>query len=90
MEQVGFAHWLVVVVEVAAAAILLAMALLVMVIAVTWVVDRNQTANAVLRNYPVIGHFRYGFLKLGEFFRQYLFAMDREEMPFNRAERTWV
>jgi hypothetical protein len=27
---------------------------------------------------------------LGEFFRQYFFAMDREEMPFNRAERDWV
>ena len=27
---------------------------------------------------------------MGEFFRQYLFAMDREEMPFNRAEREWV
>ena len=26
----------------------------------------------------------------GEFFRQYFFAMDREEMPFNRAERDWV
>ena len=30
------------------------------------------------------------FEKLGEFFRQYFFAMDREEMPFNRAERSWV
>ncbi|MEA3290944.1 MAG: FMN-binding glutamate synthase family protein, partial [Pseudomonadota bacterium] len=30
------------------------------------------------------------FEQLGEFFRQYFFAMDREEMPFNRAERSWV
>jgi glutamate synthase domain-containing protein 2 len=43
-----------------------------------------------LRNYPVVGHFRYLFSTLGEFFRQYFFAMDREEMPFNRAERQWV
>jgi glutamate synthase domain-containing protein 2 len=27
---------------------------------------------------------------MGEFFRQYFFALDREEMPFNRAERSWV
>ena len=27
---------------------------------------------------------------LGEFFRQYFFAMDREEMPFNRTERQWA
>ena len=26
----------------------------------------------------------------GEFFRQYLFAQDREELPFNRAQRAWV
>ena len=30
------------------------------------------------------------FEELGEFFRQYFFALDREEMPFNRAERSWV
>ena len=27
---------------------------------------------------------------MGEFFRQYFFAMDREELPFNRAQRSWV
>ncbi len=32
-------------------------------------------------------HFRYGFLRLGEFFRQYLYSSDREELPSNRAER---
>jgi len=30
------------------------------------------------------------FEEMGKFFRQYFFAMDREELPFNRAERTWV
>ncbi|MBB3225494.1 glutamate synthase domain-containing protein 2 [Luteibacter sp. Sphag1AF] len=90
MEAPGFSHWLVMFVEISAAVLLLLLAMIVLLLCVVWFVDRNQTANAVLRNYPVIGHFRYGFLKLGEFFRQYLFAMDREEMPFNRAERTWV
>jgi len=52
--------------------------------------DLVQTKDAVLHNYPVVGHFRYIFSKLGEFFRQYFFALDREEMPFNRAERNWV
>ncbi len=52
--------------------------------------DRTQKADAVLHNYPVIGHMRYVLSELGEFFRQYFFAMDREEMPFNRAEREWV
>ena len=55
-----------------------------------FVVDVSQTRDAVRRNYPVLGRFRYLFSMLGEFFRQYFFAMDREEMPFNRAEREWV
>jgi glutamate synthase domain-containing protein 2 len=52
--------------------------------------DKNQTTQTIRRNYPLIGRFRYLFEHLGEFFRQYFFAMDREELPFNRAQRSWV
>ena len=55
-----------------------------------YIVDKTQNKHAIRRNYPVIGRFRYLFEKQGEFFRQYFFAMDREELPFNRAERSWV
>ncbi|MBA6392230.1 FMN-binding glutamate synthase family protein [Colwellia sp. BRX10-3] len=55
-----------------------------------YIVDKTQKKQAIRRNYPVIGRFRYFFEKQGEFFRQYFFAMDREELPFNRAERSWV
>jgi glutamate synthase domain-containing protein 2 len=54
------------------------------------VIDLLQHSDAVRHNFPLIGRFRGLFIKLGEFFRQYFFAMDREEMPFNRAERNWV
>ena len=54
------------------------------------IVDLSQTHDAIRRNYPVIGRFRHLFSTLGEFFRQYFFAMDREELPFNRAQREWV
>ena len=64
--------------------------LVVLFVVVIFIVDVTQTKDAVRRNYPVVGRFRYVFSKLGEFFRQYFFAMDREEMPFNRAEREWV
>ena len=64
---------------------LLALALLIM-----FIIDRGQTEDAIRRNYPVIGRFRHLFSELGEFFRQYFFAMDREELPFNRAQRNWV
>lgn len=66
---------------------LLAIGLMVLLIVVVYIRDVTQTRDAVLRNYPVIGHFCYIFSTLGEFFRQYFFAMEREEMPFNRAER---
>src|SRR5271157_2828773 len=39
---------------------------------------------------PLLAVSRYLFTRLGEFFRQYFFALDREELPFNRAERDWV
>jgi len=55
-----------------------------------FIADRMQTGDAVRRNYPVIGRFRHLFITLGEFFRQYFFAMDREELPFNRAQREWI
>ena len=64
--------------------------LMVFVTFVVFLVDILQTRDAIRHNYPVIGRFRYLFSNLGEFFRQYFFAMDREEMPFNRAEREWV
>lgn len=69
--------------------LLLLMALVLWVI-VTYIIDVTQTQQTIRRNYPVIGRFRYLFEHVGEFFRQYFFAMDREELPFNRAQRSWV
>ncbi len=60
------------------------------VVIALFAIDVTQKQDAVRRNYPVIGRFRHLFSSLGEFFRQYFFAMDREELPFNRAEREWV
>lgn len=57
---------------------------------VFFILDITQSKHAIRRNFPVIGRFRYWFEHLGEFFRQYFFALDREELPFNRAERVWV
>jgi glutamate synthase domain-containing protein 2 len=63
-----------------------------LVVAVIWmyIADVTQKKHTIRRNYPVIGRFRYVFEHLGEFFRQYFFALDREELPFNRAQRSWV
>jgi glutamate synthase domain-containing protein 2 len=60
--------------------------------AIIWlyVRDITQKKHAILRNYPIVGHLRYFFESLGEYFRQYFFLNDREEMPFNRATRAWI
>ncbi len=59
-------------------------------LAFLFISDITQKKHGVLRNYPVVGHLRYFFEQLGEYFRQYFFSGDRDEMPFNRATRAWV
>ena len=49
-------------------------------VAVLYIIDVTQTTHAIRRNFPVVGRFRYMFEHLGEFFRQYFFALDREEI----------
>ncbi|WP_306047811.1 FMN-binding glutamate synthase family protein [Nioella sp. MMSF_3534] len=77
-------------VEFLAQAFLFLVGVIVLILLLVAIYDRLQTHDAIRRNYPVIGRFRGLFTALGEFFRQYFFAMDREELPFNRAQRDWV
>lgn len=76
--------------EVLAYALIFVLGLFLALLAIVFVIDRLQTKDAVRRNYPVLGRFRTLFTELGDFFRQYFFAMDREELPFNRAQRDWI
>ena len=76
--------------QVMAALFVLSIGLLLLWVIVTYVIDVTQTHQTIRRNYPVVGRFRYFFEHMGEFFRQYFFAMDREELPFNRAQRAWA
>lgn len=76
--------------EVMSALFIFVVGLVSLAVIILFIFDVTQTKQAIRRNYPVIGHFRYLFEKLGEFFRQYFFAMDREELPFNRAQRGWA
>lgn len=69
---------------------LLAIGVLLLAVVFMYLIDIRQKKHAIRRNFPVIGRFRYFFEHLGEFFRQYFFALDREELPFNRAERAWA
>ncbi len=60
--------------------------------AVGWlyVHDVTQTQHTILRNYPVVGHFRYFSESVGEYMRQYQYLPDWVERPFTRLERSWI
>jgi len=52
--------------------------------------DLLQTKHAILRNFPVIGHFRYLLESVGPELRQYIVTDNNEERPFSRDQRRWV
>jgi len=52
-----------------------AVGLSVLTIIVLFIIDFTQTRDAVRKNYPVLGRFRYLFTTLGEFFRQYFLVL---------------
>ena len=54
------------------------------------VYDLTQRRHAILRNFPVIGHFRYWFESVGPELRQYIVTNNDEERPFSRDQRRWV
>ncbi|MEA3219205.1 FMN-binding glutamate synthase family protein [Immundisolibacter sp.] len=86
----NLSRWVMAALQLLAALFVFSLIALVLVALVMYVVDRTQTQHAVRRNFPLVGRFRYLFERLGAFFRQYFYAMDREELPFNRAQRSWV
>ena len=52
--------------------------------------DVFQRKHAILRNFPIIGHFRYLLEAVGPELRQYIVTSNDEERPFSRDERRWV
>ncbi len=70
--------------------ILLVVAVLAVLAVVVYIHDKHQTTHTILRNFPVIGRFRYFAETWGEYMRQYHYLPDWEERPFNRLDRSWV
>ncbi len=52
--------------------------------------DLFQKKHAILRNFPILGHFRYIFEAVGPELRQYIFTNNNEERPFSRDQRSWI
>ena len=60
-------------------------------VVLVWIAyDLLQRKHAVIRNFPIIGHFRYWFETIGPELRQYIVTSNNEERPFSRDERRWV
>ena len=49
-----------------------------------------QTTHAILRNYPVVGYFRYFLESIRPELRQYFWESDTDGRPFNRRQRSIV
>ena len=62
----------------------------VMLLVIVAVHDLLQRRHAILRNFPVIGHFRYWLESVGPELRQYIVTDNNEERPFSRDQRRWV
>lgn len=52
--------------------------------------DIFQRQHAILRNFPILGHFRYLLESIGPELRQYIVTDNDAERPFNRDQRRWV
>lgn len=66
-----------------------AIAILVLLAAVV-IYDVTQRKHAILRNFPIVGHFRYWLETIGPELRQYIVTSNDEERPFSRDQRRWV
>ena len=63
----------------------------VVVALMAWVgYDLVQRKHAILRNFPIVGHFRYWLESVGPELRQYIVTDNNEERPFSRDQRRWV
>ncbi|TAN06361.1 MAG: FMN-binding glutamate synthase family protein [Rhodanobacteraceae bacterium] len=90
MNGVGTPGWAMMATEILASTVLLLVLVAAAAAVAVYAYDRMQTRSAILRNFPVVGHSRKVLQHLGVFFRRYFAAADREELPFNRAQRQWV
>ncbi len=52
--------------------------------------DITQRKHTILRNFPIIGHFRYWFEAVGPELRQYIVTGNDQERPFSRDQRRWI
>ncbi len=63
---------------------------LIIVLIIIAIRDISQKKHTIKHNFPIVGHLRYWIETVGPEFRQYIVANNREELPFNRRQRSWI
>ena len=63
---------------------------ILILLALIIIYDLTQKSHAILRNFPIIGHFRYWLEAIGPELRQYIVTSNNEERPFSRDQRRWI
>ncbi|MDH3711558.1 MAG: FMN-binding glutamate synthase family protein, partial [Cyclobacteriaceae bacterium] len=63
---------------------------LVLVLVLIAIMDVFNKEHTIKHNFPVVGHLRYLLESIGPELRQYIVANNREELPFNRRQRSWI
>lgn len=69
---------------------LIALAVVLVAVVALVVRDLSQKHHAILRIFPIIGHFRYWLETIGPELRQYIVTDNDQERPFSRDQRRWV
>ncbi len=63
---------------------------ILIVLALIAIIDISQKKRTIRHNFPIVGNLRYFLEKIGPELRQYIVANNREELPFNRSQRSWI
>lgn len=65
-------------------------AIIFVIAVVFFILDRRNKKHTIQSNFPVIGWVRRLFERFGPELRQYIVSNNREELPFNRTQRSWI
>jgi len=60
------------------------------ILVVMFIQDITNKRQTIKHNFPVVGRLRYFLESIGPELRQYIVANNREELPFNRSQRSWI
>ena len=78
----AFTSWVYTILDFLAAVFVVLLGLGLVAVVVIYIIDVTQTKQAIRRNYPVIGRFRYLFEHMGEFFSAILFCHGQRGASF--------